>query len=120
MSFQYDVSAKGCLSVVMTQRSADFILGVPFNMASYAMLTHMIASVVGLEAGTVTINFGNAHIYHEHLAAAREQVERVPLDLPELWVNPEVRSINDFQPEDIDLLNYKHLPPLESPTDMAV
>lgn len=118
--FQYDVSPDGFLSIVMTQRSADFVLGVPFNMASYAMLTHMIASVTGLKPGKVTINFGNAHIYQEHFAAAEEQIARQPATLPQLWVNPEVKSIFDFKPEDIQLHDYNPLPPLSSPTEMAV
>lgn len=98
----------GKLSCKMYQRSADFFLGVPFNIASYALLTHMLAQVTGLEVGTFVHTFGDAHIYLNHMDAVKEQLSREPFPLPTLKINKNVNSIFDFKMSDFELLNYKH------------
>ncbi len=113
--FQFDVSPDDRLSTIMYQRSADMFLGVPFNIASYALLTHMVAQVAGLKPGYLTIYFGNAHIYLNHLDAVKEQLARAPLPLPELKLNPEIKNINDFKEEDIELINYQHHDLIKAP-----
>lgn len=106
--FHFDVSPDGRLSTIMYQRSADMFLGVPFNIASYALLTHMVAQATGLKVGTLTIYFGNAHIYLNHFDAVKEQLSREPYPLPTLKLNPEIKNIDDFKEEDIELVDYKH------------
>lgn len=108
----------GKLSCQMYQRSADFFLGVPFNIASYSLLTHMIAQVCDLDVGEFVHTFGDAHIYLNHIDAVKEQLEREPYELPTLKMNKEVKDINGFKMEDFELLNYKHHPPIKAP--MAV
>jgi thymidylate synthase len=94
------------LSCCMYQRSADLCLGLPFNIASYALLTSMIAHVTDLKVGELIISIGNAHIYKPHVEAAKEQVKRVPRQLPSLIIKRKVASIDDFKIDDFELLNY--------------
>lgn len=108
----------GKLSCQMYQRSADFFLGVPFNIASYALFTHMLAQVCGLEVGEFVHTFGDAHIYLNHLDAVKEQLSREPYDLPTLKINPEIKNIEDFTMNDFELINYKHHEAIKAP--MAV
>ena len=107
--FQFYVS-NGQLSCQLYQRSADTFLGVPFNIASYALLTHMIAHVTGLQPGEFIHTLGDAHLYLNHIDQVKLQLTRVPLPLPTLELNPEVRSIFDFTFQDIKILNYQAHP----------
>ena len=109
MLFQFFL-ANGKLSVHMVQRSCDMFLGVPFNIASYSLLLHLVAQVTGTVADECVITFNDAHIYHEHFDAVEEQLSRKPLPLPQLWLNPEVRDIDAFTMEDIRLENYTSHP----------
>lgn len=119
MFAQFYVGVDKTLSCHMYQRSADMFLGVPFNIASYALLTHMIAQVTDLTPKYLTISFGDAHIYHNHFDAVDEQLNRgVPNPNPTLWINPDVKHINDFQMSDFKLLDYKHMGSIKAP--MAV
>jgi thymidylate synthase len=105
--FQFKVSHGGTrLNCQLYQRSADAFLGVPFNIASYALLTHMIAQVTGLEVGEFIHTFGDLHIYEGHMSVVQEQLTRNPLPLPQLWLDPTIKNIDDFKPEHIKLLNY--------------
>ncbi len=113
MFFQFFV-AKGKLSLQMYQRSCDLFLGVPFNIASYSLLLHMVAQVTQLEAGEFVHVLGDAHIYKNHFEQVEEQLKREPLPLPSLKINPEVKDIDGFKPEDIVLENYKHHPPIRA------
>jgi len=115
---QFYVSADGKLSCQMYQRSCDMFLGVPFNIASYSLLTHMIAQVCGLEAGEFVHVLGDAHIYLNHVEQVKEQLVREPLPLPTLWINPDVRDILTFTMEDFRLDGYNCHPPIKAP--MAV
>ncbi len=110
--------ANGKLSCQMYQRSADMFLGVPFNIASYALFTHMIAQVCNLEVGDLIICLGDAHIYENHIDQVKEQLQRKPLPLAELKLNPEIDVITHFEMSDIDLLNYQSHAPIKA--DMAV
>ncbi len=103
--FQFFV-ADGKLSCQLYQRSADIFLGVPFNIASYALLTHMVAQVCDLEVGDFVHTFGDAHIYHNHFDQVREQLTREPMGLPRLELNPEVSEIEDFTYADVKLVGY--------------
>ncbi len=107
--FQFFV-ADGKLSCQLYQRSADIFLGVPFNIASYALLTHMVAQVCDLEVGDFVHTFGDAHIYHNHFDQVREQLTREPMGLPTLELNPGVTSIEDFTYADVKLVGYKAHP----------
>lgn len=104
--FQFYV-AQGRLSCQLYQRSADIFLGVPFNIASYALLTQMIAQVVGLELGEFVHTLGDAHLYLNHLEQVEEQLSRQPFSLPKMQLNPAVKSIFDFKYEDFTLLDYQ-------------
>ena len=103
--FQFYVS-DGRLSCQLYQRSADIFLGVPFNIASYALLTMMVAQVTGLKPGDFVHTLGDAHIYSNHFEQAREQLQRKPKTLPTMWMNPEVKDLFSFRFEDFRLENY--------------
>ena len=115
--FQFFV-ADGKLSLQLCQRSADMFLGVPFNIASYSLLLHMVAQVTGLEPGEFIHTLGDAHIYRNHFDVVRIQLSREPFSLPRLELNPEIKDIDGFTMKDIKLVNYNHYPALRAP--MAV
>ena len=112
--FQFHV-ADGKLNCQLYQRSADVFLGVPFNIASYALLTHMMAQVCDLKAGTFVHTLGDAHLYNNHLDQARLQISRTPLPLPKLELNPNVKDIDEFTYDDITVVGYEHHPHIKAP-----
>jgi thymidylate synthase len=112
--FQFHV-ADGRLSCQMYQRSADVFLGVPFNIASYALLTLMIAQVTDLQPGDFVHTFGDVHIYLNHLDQVHTQLGREPLPLPQMKLNPECRNLFDFRYEDFELINYESHPGIRAP-----
>jgi thymidylate synthase len=111
--FQFHV-ADGRLSCQLYQRSADIFLGVPFNIASYALLTMMVAQVTGYRAGEFVHTFGDAHLYLNHFDQADIQLQREPRALPVMRINPEVRSIFDFVYDDFKLSNYEPHPHIKA------
>ena len=111
--FQFYVS-EGRLSCQLYQRSADTFLGVPFNIASYALFTMMIAQVTNLEAGDFIHTFGDVHLYNNHLEQAKEQLSRDFRSLPKMKINPEITDINDFRYEDFELINYDPHPHIKA------
>jgi len=127
MIFQFFVT-DGKLSLHMYQRSCDMFLGVPFNIASYALLLHLIAHITKLVPDELILTLGDAHIYHNHFDAVKEQISREPYALPKLWIKPEIKSLDDIDvdlmqvPDDIykfvKLENYQHHPPIKA--EMAV
>ncbi|HHV67461.1 thymidylate synthase [Brucella intermedia] len=112
--FQFYV-ADGKLSCQLYQRSADIFLGVPFNIASYALLTMMIAQVTGLKSGEFVHTLGDAHIYANHFDQAREQLTRTPKKLPQMWINPDVKDLFAFRFEDFRLEGYEADPTIKAP-----
>ena len=112
--FQFYV-ANGKLSCQLYQRSADVFLGVPFNIASYALLTMMIAQVCHLEYGDFVHSFGDVHLYNNHVEQAELQLSRSPFPLPLMKINPEVKDIFDFKYEDFELVNYQSHPGIKAP-----
>ncbi len=113
MFFQCFV-ADGKISLHMVQRSCDMFLGVPFNIASYALLLHMLAQVTGLKAHECVLTLQDAHIYHEHFDAVREQLAREPMPLCTLSLNPDVTDIDGFSVSDIELVDYQSHPPIKA------
>ena len=111
--FQFFV-ADGKLSCQLYQRSADVFLGVPFNIASYALLTMMVAQVCDLQAGDFVHTFGDLHLYNNHIEQAREQLTRQPYALPVMKINPEVKSIFDYRYEDFELVDYQSHPHIKA------
>jgi thymidylate synthase len=115
---QFYVSADNKLSCQMYQRSCDLFLGVPFNIASYSLLTHMIAQVCGLRVGEFVHVLGDAHIYLNHIDQVKEQLQREPLPAPQLWINPDVNDITNFTMKDFRLDGYQSHGTIKAP--MAV
>ena len=115
---QFYVNKNKELSCHMYQRSVDVFLGLPFNIASYALLTHLIAQVCGLKVGELVISTGDTHIYSNHVEQVKEQLTREPLSAPTLWLNPTVTNIDQFIMEDIKLENYNSLASIKA--EMAV
>ncbi len=115
--FQFYVS-EGRLSCQLYQRSADIFLGVPFNIASYALLTHMIAQVTKLKPGEFIHTFGDAHLYKNHLEEANIQISRTPKSLPQLKINPDIDCLFDFSFEDFELCGYDPHPHIKAPVSV--
>lgn len=115
MVSQFYVSVDGKLSCQMYQRSGDVPLGIPFNIASYSILTHMIAQVCKLEVGEFIHTIGDAHIYNNQINGVKELLLRKPFDLPKIWLNPDITDITKFTMDDVKLIDYKHHPALAFP-----
>lgn len=114
-TFQFSVNEKKDLSCALFQRSADVFLGVPFNIASYALLTSMIAQICDLEVGEFVHFFGDAHLYSDHFAAVTEQLTRKPNTFPKLKLNPHIKQIDDFTMDDISIVDYNPHSILKAP-----
>ncbi len=112
--FQFYV-AEGRLSCQLYQRSADVFLGVPFNIASYALLTHLVAQVTGLQVGDFVHTFGDAHLYANHLTQARTQLQRTPRGLPDLWLDPSVSDLAGFDLQHVKVTGYDPHPGIKAP-----
>lgn len=113
--FQFFVSKDNKLSCQFYMRSNDVFLGLPFNIASYALLTHMVAQVTGLEVGELVYSVGDCHLYSNHIEQIKTQLEREPKELPTLELNKEITSIFDFELEDIKINNYNPEPGIKAP-----
>ena len=118
--FQFNVrpgenGEKDKLDLALTQRSADMFLGVPFNIASYALLLSMIAQVTDKQPGEFIHTLNSAHIYNNHRVQVDEQLSRRPLPLPKLWLNPDIKDIDNFTIDDIQLNDYKHHSAINAP-----
>ncbi|MBE6458286.1 MAG: thymidylate synthase [Alphaproteobacteria bacterium] len=111
--FQFDVTPDGRLNCQLYQRSCDMFLGVPFNIASYSLLTMMIAQICNLKPGEFVHTLGNAHIYNNHFEQVKLQLSREPYPLPQMKINPEVKDIFDFKYEDFELVNYQCHPAIK-------
>ena len=111
--FQFDVTPDGRLNCQLYQRSCDMFLGVPFNIASYSLLTMMMAQVCGLKPGEFVHTLGNAHIYNNHFEQVKLQLSREPYPLPQMKINPEVKDIFDFRYEDFELVGYQCHPAIK-------
>ena len=116
--FQFDVTPDGRLNCQLYQRSCDMFLGVPFNIASYSLLTMMVAQVCGLKPGEFIHTLGNAHIYSNHFDQVKLQLSRRPYPLPQMKINPDIKDIDDFKFEDFELVNYQCHPAIKG--DVAV
>ena len=116
--FQFDVTPDGRLNCQLYQRSCDMFLGVPFNIASYSLLTMMVAQVCGLKPGEFVHTLGKVHIYSNHFDQVRLQLSRRPYPLPQMKINPDIKDIDDFKFEDFELVNYQCHPAIKG--DVAV
>lgn len=112
--FQFDVT-KGKLRMQLYQRSSDVFLGLPFNIAQYAMLLQMVAHITGLEARELIVTIGNAHLYKNHLEQAKEQIKRTPLAFPKLKITGDVQTIDDFTEDNFELIDYEAQPHIKAP-----
>ncbi|MGD8744171.1 MAG: thymidylate synthase [Candidatus Woesebacteria bacterium] len=112
--YQFQVSEEK-LNTLMYQRSVDTFLGLPFNIASYALLTMMVAQVSGHKPGELVLALGDTHLYLNHVKQAKEQIKRKPHPLPKMKINPKINSIFRFKYDDFELVNYKHHPPIKAP-----
>lgn len=116
----YQVSRRGDkLSLQLYQRSADLFLGVPFNIASYSLLTVIIANVMGLKPGEFVHTFGDAHIYENHVEQVKEQLTREPKPFPTVKIKRKLKSIDDFKPEDVELIDYDPYPMMKAELTVA-
>jgi thymidylate synthase len=113
--FQFYVSPDNKLSCQLYQRSADIFLGVPFNIASYALLTHMVAQVCGFKVGDFVHTFGDLHIYNNHIDQVNEQLSRTPTELPEIKLNSKITNIFNFTYEDFEIVNYNPQASIKAP-----